>query len=176
MTIAMQPIYTQTVGAGGAASITFNNIPQYFTDLMVKTSVRTNNTGVRVRFNADSSANYSWRRLSGNSSAAFSDSNVTYGAPYNSFAYFSMHSTTSDTANTFGNGEIYIPNYTSANQKSLILDSVQETNAATSNLAMQAGLWSGTVAITSITFSPDTGTSPNFAQHSTFTLYGITKG
>jgi hypothetical protein len=32
MTIAMQPIYTQTVGAGGAASVIFNNIPQTFTD------------------------------------------------------------------------------------------------------------------------------------------------
>ena len=45
MTIAMQPIYTQTVGAGGTTVISFNNIPQTFTDIQMVISARTNGTG-----------------------------------------------------------------------------------------------------------------------------------
>ena len=44
MTIAMQPIYTQTIGAT-AGGIVFNNIPQTFTDLKVVVSTRTNANG-----------------------------------------------------------------------------------------------------------------------------------
>jgi len=162
-----------TVGAGGAASIDFTNIPSTYTDLCLKLSTRTNNTGLRVRFNSDSGANYSWRRLLANGAGSFSDSNTTFGSPYNTFLYFSMQDTTSDTANTFSNGEMYVPNYTVSTQKSASLDSVAENNATTAYMAMQSGLWTGTAAITSIALTPDTGTSPSFAQYSTATLYGI---
>jgi hypothetical protein len=166
-------ISSVTVGSGGAASIDFTSIPATYTDLVLKVSLRNNTTGLRVRFNSDSGTNYSWRRLSGSGSAAFSDSNTTYGSPYNTFLYFSMQNTTSDTANTFSSGEMYVPNYTSSNQKSASLDSVQENNATSSNMAMQAGLWTGTAAITSVALTPDTGSSPLFVQYSSAYLYGI---
>ena len=166
-------IASVTVGSGGASSIDFTSIPSTYTDLCLKLSTRTNNTGVRVRFNSDSAANYSWRRLDGNGSGAFSNNNTTYGSPYNTFLYFSMQNFTTDTADTFSNGEMYVPNYTSSNQKSASLDSVAENNAATAYMAMQSGLWTGTAAITSIALTPDTSTSPSFAQYSTATLYGI---
>lgn len=175
MPLTYQVIGSVTVGAGGAASINFTSIPSTFTDLVLKVSARNNNTGLRVRFNSDSGTNYSWRRLSGNAAAGFSDSNSTYGSPYNTFLYFSMQNITSDTANTFSNGEMYVFNYAGSAQKSASLDSVQENNATNSNMAMQAGLWTGTAAITSIALTPDTDTSPSIAQHSTATLYGIKK-
>jgi hypothetical protein len=162
-----------TVGSAGAASIDFTNIPTTYTDLCLKLSARTNNTGVRVRFNGDTGTNYSWRRLNGNGAAAFSDSNTTYGSPYNTFVYWSMHSTTADTANTFGNGEMYIPNAFGSTYKSVSADSVQETNASTAYMAMQSGLWSSTTAINQITLTPDTATSPLFQQYSSASLYGI---
>ena len=162
------------VPAAGASSVTFANIPQTgYTDLVVKVSVRNNNTGVRVQFNGDTAANYSWRRLHSNGAAAFSDNNTTYGSPYNTFLYFSMQNFTTDTANTFSNGEMYVPNYTASTQKSASLDSVAENNATTAYMAMQAGLWTGTAAITTVTLSPDTGTSPAFSANSTFYLYGV---
>ena len=173
MADTFKKIASVTVGAGGAASIDFTSIPATYTDLCLKLSTRTNNTGVRVRFNSDSGTNYSWRRLQANGAGTFSDSNTTFGSPYNTFLYFSMQNTTSDTANTFSNGEMYVPNYTSSNQKSASLDSVAENNATTAYMAMQSGLWTGTAAITSIALTPDTGTSPSFAQYSTATLYGI---
>ena len=166
-------IQTVTVGSGGASTASFTSIPATYTDLKVLVSTRQNNTGMRVRFNSDTGTNYSWRRLEGNGTVAASNSNTTYGSPYNTFIYWSMQNQTIDTANTFSNGEMYIPNYAGSTQKSLLADSVAENNATTAYMAMQAGLWTGTAAITTITLSPDTGTSPLFQQYSTFTLYGI---
>jgi hypothetical protein len=84
-----------------------------------------------------------------------------------------VSSGTSYTANTFASNDIYIPNYTSSNYKSAISDTVTENNATLSFADLYAGLWRSTSAITSITIGPN-GTG--FAQYSTFSLYGITKG
>jgi hypothetical protein len=168
-------IATVTVGVGGSSSASFTSIPATYTDLKVLASTRQNNTGMRVQFNSDTGTNYSWRRLDANGTVVTSNSNTTYGSPYNTFIYWSMQGTTTDTANTFSNGEMYIPNYAGSTQKSVSADSVAENNATTAYMAMQAGLWTGTAAITSITLSPDTSTLPLFEQYSTFTLYGISK-
>jgi hypothetical protein len=73
------------------------------------------------------------------------------------------------TANTFSNGEIYIPNYTSSNFKSVSADNVQENNATAADGYLVSGLWSNTSPINSISIA----SGSNFAQHSTFHLYGI---
>ena len=73
------------------------------------------------------------------------------------------------TASTFGNAEIYIPNYASSNNKSVSADFVSETNAADAIFGLTAGLWANTSAITSIKLTP----AAAFAQYSTATLYGI---
>ena len=75
------------------------------------------------------------------------------------------------TASTFGNTMLYIPNYTSSNNKSSSSDGVAETNATNVNMAMIANLWSNTAAITSIKLTPATGAT--LQQYSTATLYGI---
>ena len=61
-------------------------------------------------------------------------------------------------------------NYTSSNNKSISIDNVTETNATNNEMAIIAGLWSNTAAITSIKLTPDSG---SFATNSTFTLYGV---
>jgi hypothetical protein len=81
---------------------------------------------------------------------------------------------TSFTANSFGNGEIYIPNYTSSVAKSVSLNGSTEQNNTTSYNSVVAGLWNNTAAITSITFA--TQTAGNFVIGSMFSLYKITKG
>jgi len=168
---------TVTVGSGGAASIDFTSIPATYTDLVVKFSLRQNNTSSSVgynwlgtRFNG-STATYTGRLLYAASntvgSASFSDTQFRqYG--------FDNNSWTSGTANTFSNGEIYIPNYTSATNKSISVDSVAEINAANgSGLGIFAGLWPVSSAITSISiYDLD---AYNFVQYSTATLYGILK-
>lgn len=153
-------------------SVTFSSIPQGYTDLIIKLSSRANNSGITIRFNGDSGANYSWKRLGGNGSVVNSDGNSTYGSPYNTFIYWAYSNQNTDTSNTFSNGDFYIPNYTSSNYKSASGDMVNENNATNAYAGLTAGLWSSSSAITSITMGIDTA-SPAYTAGTTATLYGV---
>jgi len=160
-----------TVGAAGAASVTFSGIPQTgYTDLVLKASPRvtTVNTvdGVRVTFNGNTSS-YTNKRVFGTGTSAISDSFGT------SFIYFGSVNASTSTGSVFSNGEMYIPNYTSSNYKSTSADLVQENNVTEGYQFLMAGLWSNTAAITSITLTSDS--ADNFVQYSTFYLYGVAK-
>ena len=163
----MEAIETVTVGATSVPNITFSNIPQTYTDLVIYFSLRNVNASVScfISFNGNS-ANFTLRELVGSGSIVFSQSSST-----NSFQPLATDGT-NWTANTFGNGYIYIPNYTSNTNKSFSIDSVTENNSTTAYAGIIAGLWSNTSAITSITITA--ALSGNFAQHTTATLYGIT--
>lgn len=160
-------IATVTVGSGGASSIDFSSIPGTYTDLVLKLSARTNRAstqdGVYWEYNG-STTSKSGRALYGTGTTAGSDNKsdqYNYGA-----------TSTNATANTFGNMEIYIPNYTSSNNKSSSSDGVTEDNSASGNfMGLATALWSNTAAITSVSLKPLFGTS--FVQYSTATLYGI---
>ena len=168
----MTLISSNTVGSGGVSSVTFSSIPATYTDLVVKISARGTRTDQEFdtftfNFNGDTSTVYSYRNVYGLSGATGS-LNSSAGAAILAAVY---DDTALATANTFGNAEIYIPNYTSANYKSISADSVSETNAANGAIAaLGAGLFSKTTAISSITFAQG---SNNIAQYSTFYLYGI---
>jgi hypothetical protein len=161
-------IASSTVGSGGVSSVTFSSIPSTYTDLIVKMTCRFDQpydaANLNIRFNGDSAANYSTRRLKGTGSAAQSDN--TSAATQMVFNYGAGNNLT---ANTFNNGEMYIPNYTSSNYKSVSSDVVTENNATAAYTVLQAGLWSNTAAITSIAI----GSDGNWVQYSTFYLYGI---
>ena len=154
-------ISRQTVGSDGAASITFSNIPQTFTDLLIKISTRcsTTTTAGTVSFNG-STSNFTGIRLYGDGASAAAGSSTSAVLTNDS----------SFTASTFANSEIYIPNYASANYKSVSIDGVSENNATTAYAMLNAILWSNTAAITSVTITPAGG---NFVEFSTFSLYGI---
>jgi hypothetical protein len=159
---------TITVGAAGASSVTFNSIPQTgYTDLVVKMSARTTRAyledSVFMRFNGDSGSNYVRKILYGDGASVLSG-----GGSYTSVDFYVCGDTA--TTNTFGNSEITIPNYRSANYKAVSLDQVTENNATTAIMTAQAGSWNNTAAITSISFTPNAGT---FKQYSTFSLYGV---
>ena len=160
-------IATVTVGSGGAANIEFTSIPQTYTDLVILLSSRTdqaaNNDDRSMRFNGSSSG-YSNRTVYGTGSSALS------GAPYSDRAYIGSINAGTSTSNTFSNTQIYIPNYTSSNYKSVSSETVQENNATQAFAVCIASLWSNTSAITSIILSYGTG---NWVQYSTATLYGI---
>jgi hypothetical protein len=160
-------IASVAVGAGGAASMAFSSIPSTYTDLCLKTSIRTSRGTftadlIRIDFNG-LSTNQSSRLIEGSASTA---------------SFFTLSTTqvitattSVSTANTFSNGEIYIPNYAGSTNKSISADSVAENNAATGPLYLAAGLWSNTAAITSITLT--NVNSATIQQYSTATLYGI---
>ena len=152
--------------ASAASSIEFTSIPDTYTDLYVLFTDRNasvNDVASYLKFNASTSG-YSVRRLIGTGSTASSQSYSERIAGFSENANF--------TANTFSNTALYIPNYTSSNQKSWSSDSVTENNGY-SYAGIIAGLWTGTDAISTLTLSPNGG---SFAQYSSATLYGITAG
>ena len=164
--------------ASAQSAIVFNSIPTTFTDLYLVTSLRDGVSGVAdamtIYFNASTSG-YSVRRLFGNGSGAFSDTEAKRSSTSaGSRIVVNSVAGATATSNTFANNAIYIPNYRSGAAKSVSADGVTENNATTSDLGIIAGLWSGTDAITTITIEPYS--SVNFSQFSSATLYGITAG
>lgn len=159
-----------TVGSAGASTINFVGIPQVYTDLCIKICSRTDraliNDEVNFTINGLTTSIYTVKFLSGNGTAASSG-----GGTLGQFINIGDTTGASATSNTFGNGEIYIPNYTSSNNKSILFDSVGENNATASYASLATGLFANTGAITSIALFPRVG--PNFVQYSTATLYGI---
>jgi len=164
-------IATVTVGSGGAANIEFTSIPQTYTDLVLMTSLRSTDTASNwgaagIRFNGDSGSNYYAIELYGTGSAAGSG-----GGSASTSLNAGRPNANGTTANTFSNATLYIPNYTSSNQKSTSEDSVTENNATAALSPLVAGRWTGSSAITSMVLTPSGGFS--WMQYSTATLYGI---
>lgn len=163
----MRAIQTVTVGAGGAASISFTSIPQTYTDLFIYVSARTDRSSAIDNLNIQYNGNYSnvqTRELYGTGSAVGSGSDP-------SGQYTGYINGNNATANSFGVTYLYIPNYTLSINKSSNSDGTSENNATTAYQAMSANLWSNTAAITSITLAPYLGNT--LLQYSTATLYGV---
>jgi hypothetical protein len=166
MATTFTKIASVTVGSGGASSIDFTSIPGTYTDLYITLSTRvlrtaTNWSGILVKPNG---TNFSaTRQLYGTGSATASSSVDAYtGGASNS---------TDTTSNTFSNNYVYIPNYTSSDNKSISTDSVTENNATSALATLAASTFTVTSAITSIAIV-DEG-SRTFQQYTTATLYGI---
>jgi hypothetical protein len=155
-------------------NVEFTLIPSTYTDLKLVASIRTDRTAsaaenIRVQFNSDTSSVYSGRILEGNGSGAFSFANSAQASVMVGYG-----NTDLTTSNTFGNLEMYIPNYLSTtNAKSISSDSVLENNDTTGFGVLAANLWNpaSQAAITSIKLFPQLG--PNFKINSSFYLYGI---
>ncbi len=172
----MIPISTITVGSGGIASVSFDSIPQTYTDLKIVGSARTIRSGsdsdyLLINFNNSSAAAYEYRTVQGNGSTA-SSNNGGSGLSGTAIGFDRFPSSTA-TANTFGNFELYIPNYTASIRKSISSDTVSENNATTATAVLQASVWANTSPINSIKFAIGGGTLIDV--YSTFTLYGIRK-
>jgi hypothetical protein len=150
----------------GAASFTFNNIPQTgYTDLKIVVSARSTYAGgyVAMRMNPNGSTSNATSRIvygSGTGTASFSDTII----------YSNINANNSAT-NTFGNCEIYCPNYTSTTKpKSFNIDAVTEENGAVALGLMISALWANNTSISSLYFAPTVG---DFMVGSSFALYGI---
>jgi hypothetical protein len=158
----MRLIASQTLGSA-AASVTFSNIPQGYSALLLKGSVRNAAAStIQLRFNGDTGSNYSVLILQGSGSAASSGTLTSlsiWRVPIDS-----------ETADTFGSGEALIPNYSGSTQKSVSAVGVAEANIAGAWMRVAAGLWTGTAAITSVEARPGSG---DISAGSSFQLYGL---
>lgn len=171
MSVFLQPIYTQTVGAGGAANVIFNNIPQGYTDLRVVISARSLQGSawddMFMYFNNSADRLYSYL--------------IGYGLPtINTFAgedvgnkgWAGWANGNTTTANSFCNNVVYINNYSGGEWKSWSTDTVVASPADSAvPMGFLGGCWRNNAPITTLTFANATGNP--FMQGTTFTLYGI---
>jgi hypothetical protein len=165
-----QAISTGVVGSGGASSIDFTDVPQTYTDLVVKFSLRDSRESagpgyLHLKFN-DVTSGYSSRHLN----TSTDDGVISTQSRSDDYVTFAIN-TNYSTASTFCNGELYVLNYTGTNYKSVSIDSVSESNTAYDSAVRQMSVfsWANSAAVTKITIYGDS----NFKQHSTATLYGI---
>lgn len=157
---------------GSQASYTFSAIPSTFTDLCLKFSIRndisTYNQALQLTFNSATSS-YSETHLF----VDFYDP-TPYSARNNlapSAELLGYTTGANGTSNTFASGEMYIPNYAGSTYKPYSSFSVAENNGTRAIVWSEAGLWSSTSAITSITLQ--NYSSGNLVSGSSFYLYGI---
>jgi hypothetical protein len=166
-------ISSVTVGAAGAASIDFTSIPGTYTDLQVVVSAFSSfgsygTDRLAIRFNSDTSTNYSWKQLQGFGS--FGVTTASYTSQTNIWIGVICDAANN---NAFSSTSVYIPNYASSSQKYISSDSVGESNQAPELCELVAGVWTGTSAITSISIYPPNTTYYNLGQYSIASLYGI---
>jgi len=175
MTMTLISTTTITVNT---TTITLSNIPQTGNDLYVVISPRYNYattfTGLYMRINGNSSSIYNKKIILGSGSAA-SSSSATLADAF----YFNIGAVgTTGTANTFANGSIYFPNYSTTDQnKSFSIDHVVENNTSEAYLELFAGSFDSTSAITSLSFYQGS-VSPviPFISGTSISIYSITKG
>ena len=164
-----------TVGAGGASTIDFNNIVAVDgADLKLLVSARTDASGIAteyvIRVNGSSGAAYSTRSLAGDGSGASprTTSNTTF------WENLSLQKNGA-TTNTFGNAELYIPNFSQPSSGSfqgtaMALMAVSENNAGEAYQGFAGFYRDVDEAVTSISVSGQAG---SLMEHSTAYLYQI---
>lgn len=166
-------IATTIVGTGGATEVNFTDIPQVYKHLQVRAILRStrsaNSDGPQFRLgngSVDTGSNYALHFIKGDGDAASANSAASISA--------------------LGLGDLPAANRTSGVFGAFVLDildyqntgkfkTTRALNAYDSNgagdLRFISGLWQSTSAINTIKFYPEIG--PNFAQYSSFALYGI---
>jgi hypothetical protein len=161
-------IATTTVGSGGVASVDFTSIPQTYTHLQIRSIARSTSANsddnFHIRFNSDSSSNYSLHYVSGNGTSAISGANAT-----DSLVIAFRGTGNLSTANIFGTGVVDILDYTNTNKYKTTRSLTGHDQNGSGSVWFFSGHWRSTSAITSISLF----SSSNIAQYSSFALYGV---
>lgn len=162
-------IETVTVTSGTPATIVFSAIPQTYDDLLIKMSMRTNESGVYysdtdLDINSESS-----RRWNG----MYSVNNSAAGSTNTAFNIIGPSSAGSTTASVFSNNDIYIADYKSADPKVVgSVGSQENDSVSNNNLCMMSNRMTNGTNTTTVTLDPFNGT---LVVNSCASLYGISK-
>ena len=152
------PIATQTLGSA-ASSVTFSSISGAYTDLFLvfEGTCSSGVVGCVLRFNSDTSTNYSYTILSGDGSSASSSRSSNQTTMQVGGMTSSSRSMMTASINNYSNSTTY---------KTVL----SRQASATLETRAYVGLWRSTAAITTVLVSTSTDT---FVAGSTFTLYGV---
>ena len=158
------PVATVNI-TSSTATVTFESIPQNYTDLVLIASVKsvTAPAGIKYRLNGDTGSTYSHNTLTATGSVITGEKqSLTSGL----LAYYGY----TDTVN-YGLYQQHFMNYT--NTKFYKTSIGRSDNTSGAGLALMVNTWRNNSAITSISVFLDSG---NMASGSTYNLYGITQG
>jgi hypothetical protein len=165
-------IFDTTLGAS-AANVDVTSISATYAHLLVVIYARGDNasvnTGIQIRFNGDSAANYDYQLMR---AAGATVSNVAEGFGQTSASMGLCPANTAG-ANLFGAQVVFIPHYAGAsNNKVLVLVSSHKYGTSTTNIIaeLDAGFWRSNAAINRITLLPAAG---NFVTGTRVTVYGM---
>jgi hypothetical protein len=158
----MTPIATNTLTAA-AASVTFSNLPQTYTDLVLVINAGASALeDIGCRLNSDTGSNYSTTIFAGNGSSPSTGriSNATnIGLTSNAYLPTAVSST----------HIVHFMNYSNSTTYKTVLC---RGASASSGTEVIVGLWRNTSAITTI-YLYGRNSGYNFLSGSSFTLYGV---
>ncbi len=164
-----ESISSITVGSSGSSIISFTNIPSTYAHLQIRAMSRKSSAGggdgIFIRFNSDTSTNYSVHDLTGNGSSA-----SAYGAGSTGQMNPTCTATSVESANVFGVQIWDILDYANTNKYKTLRAMNGYDNNTSGKVRYGSGLWRSTSVITEINI---TGNTDNFSQYTNFCLYGI---
>lgn len=171
-------ISTATVTASSQSSIAFTSISNDYSDLMLIGSIRgTRNGGdaaqLYMRMNGATS-NYKYGSINANGGGSY----FAVNSNGNSYPHISYHSqNTTNQTNNYSGVQITIPNKLPAGNPFFVSYGAQEINGTYNYITYSGGTNSGISGtnITSLELFSQPDESYAFVQHSTISLYGLTR-
>lgn len=161
-----ESIATVNVGSGGAGTVSFTSIPSTYKHLQIRAILRNAGDGLNstITFNSDTASNYTYHYLLGDSSSA-----STSGTGSSSTATYLQVPGSAQTASVYGATVIDILDYSNTNKYKTVRNLQGYDLNGDGRIALWSSVWTNTSAISNITFS----NGVNFAQYSSFALYGV---
>lgn len=163
---------TNTNSGSSSSNITFDSIPQTYTDLYVMCIMKeTNSTAqeeAQITYNNTGSSQYAFNWIRQTSSSVAS----TYQANNNAYSP-AIPGNTSNNTGCYSNTQIFIPNYRRTDRpKQTFWTTSVNMSASVGTALTQFGVvtWANNNAITRIDLI---NPSPSWSQYCTFYLYGI---
>ena len=163
-----EAIASYTVPSGGVSSINFAGIPSTYSHLQIRALAKGSSgsdLNVYLQFNGDTGSNYRTHALYGTGSSSAS----AYASSQQTLVLAGRIAGGSDTASAFGALVLDVLDYANTNKNKVTRDLSGWDGNGSGSIWLESGLWLNTNAVSSITLTADA----NFAQYSSFTLYGI---